>query len=72
MRGSPVNSALQASQTPITGVFLTRFTIRRLRFGMNSVSHRMSWIDTPLEKLGDTLFEHENSVFNAVRLRFPF
>jgi hypothetical protein len=38
--GSPENWALQYSQIPSTGTFLTRFTIRRLRLGMDRVSHR--------------------------------
>jgi len=38
--GSPENWALQNSQIPSTATFLTRFTIRRWRFGMKQVSHR--------------------------------
>src|SRR5271157_2674564 len=35
--GSPENWALQRSQIPSTGMFLTRFTIRRLRLAIPKV-----------------------------------
>jgi len=49
MFGSPENSALQYSQIPRTGTFLTRFTIRRFRFGMSQVSHRTVSSATPMD-----------------------
>jgi hypothetical protein len=37
--GSAENCALQYSQIPSAGTFLTRFTIRRLRFGIKHLVH---------------------------------
>lgn len=49
MLGSPVNCLLQASQIPSTGTFLTRFTIRNLRFGMRPVSHSPGRMHRPAD-----------------------
>jgi hypothetical protein len=65
--GSPENWALQYSQIPSTGTFLTRFTILRLRFAMPTVSHRPIQDASPVDfKLHTTGERRDGCMINAL------